>query len=77
MSKTILSEIDNLIIAKVISQETANDIRLYYYEHQATTQSKLFVIFGILGAILSGLGIILLLAHNWDDLSNFTKNLTN
>ncbi|MBC7642822.1 MAG: DUF2157 domain-containing protein [Flavobacterium sp.] len=75
MSKTILSEIDNLIIAKVISQETANDMKLYYSKNQGTTQNKLFVIFGIFGAILSGLGVILILAHNWDDLSNFTKSI--
>ncbi len=31
------------------------------------------VVFGILGAILVGLGIILIIAHNWDDLSRNTK----
>jgi len=33
------------------------------------------VIFGVLGALLVGLGIILILAHNWDDLSRSMKTI--
>ena len=36
--------------------------------------NRLFIVFGIFGAILVGLGIILLVAHNWDDLSRTTKS---
>ncbi|KUO64569.1 MAG: hypothetical protein APF83_06870 [Lutibacter sp. BRH_c52] len=35
--------------------------------------NRLFIIFGILGAILVGLGIIMIIAHNWDELSKTTK----
>ena len=33
----------------------------------------LIIVFGVLGAILVGLGMVLIIAHNWDDLSRMTK----
>lgn len=73
MSKYILSELPELLQAGVITPETAAKIEAYYDTGATESQNKLFVIFGILGAILSGLGIILILAHNWDDLSTVVK----
>ena len=73
MAKTLQSEIDKLVLAKVIPEHIASDIKLYYQSNADSSQNKLFVIFAILGAILLGLGIILILAHNWDDLSTLTK----
>lgn len=75
MSSNILNELPALLKANVISEETAQKIKEYYTQEGDESQSKLFMIFGILGAILSGLGIILILAHNWDDLSNTTKSI--
>jgi uncharacterized membrane protein len=75
MSNTILNELPALLKANVISEETAKKIKEYYTKNSDESQNKLFIIFGILGAILSGLGIILILAHNWDDLSNTTKSI--
>lgn len=70
---SIIKEIPELVEAEVISQETANKI-LYYYQHKGgQSQGRLFIIFGILGAILMGLGIMLIIAHNWDDLSRISK----
>uniref|UniRef100_UPI00374D3CBE DUF2157 domain-containing protein n=1 Tax=Flavobacterium sp. TaxID=239 RepID=UPI00374D3CBE len=75
MSNHILNELQELLRASVISEETAQKIRDYYSKNGDESQNKLFLVFGILGAILSGLGIILILAHNWDDLSNMTKSV--
>lgn len=75
MSNTILNELPALLKANVITEETAQKIREHYTKNGDESQSKLFMIFGILGAILSGLGIILILAHNWDDLSNTIKSI--
>ena len=73
MNKNIINDIDNLLTANVITPDIAQNIRNYYALNDNKSQNNLFVIFGILGALLSGLGIILILAHNWDDLSNFIK----
>lgn len=75
MSNNIINELPALLKANVISEETAQKIKEHYTKNGDESQSKLFMIFGILGAILSGLGIILILAHNWDDLSNSVKSI--
>lgn len=75
MSNNIINELPALLKANVISEETAQKIKEHYTKNGDENQNKLFMIFGILGAILSGLGIILILAHNWDDLSNSVKSI--
>jgi uncharacterized membrane protein len=75
MSNNILNELPALLKANVITEETAQKIKEFYNKNGDESQNKLFIIFGVLGAILSGLGIILILAHNWDDLSNTTKSI--
>ncbi|PXX96828.1 hypothetical protein DF185_19495 [Marinifilum breve] len=69
---SILKEIPKLIEANVISQSTADDIIQYYNSKKQASPNKLLAIFGTLGAILIGLGIILIVAHNWD---NFARPL--
>ena len=71
---SILKDIPELIKAGVISQETADKINDYYTNKSRNSPNRLFIVFGIFGAILVGLGIILLVAHNWDDLSRTTKS---
>ncbi|MEM6841873.1 MAG: DUF2157 domain-containing protein [Bacteroidota bacterium] len=61
--------------AEVISAETEERIQQYYQQKSEESGSRLFVVFGILGAILIGLGIILIIAHNWDDLSRPAKTI--
>lgn len=74
MSHNILNELPYLVKANVISEETAQKIKEHYSNIGNKSTNKLFLIFGILGAILSGLGLILILAHNWDDFYNVTKS---
>ncbi len=59
--------------AGVISKETAQAIENYYQVKRSTSGNRLMVVFGIIGAILVGLGVILIIAHNWDHLSRSTK----
>ena len=66
-------DIDELLKAQVISPEIAERIQVYYKQKGSSSINKLFVVFGILGAILVGLGIILIIAHNWDNLSKQFK----
>lgn len=69
----IKNELTELVNADIITEETANDIRHYYKSKASLQPNRLVVVFGILGAILVGLGIILIIAHNWDFLSRTTK----
>ena len=66
-------DIAELVRAAVNSQETAEKINDYYRSKGRHSSNRLFIVFGIFGAILVGLGIILLVAHNWDELSRSTK----
>lgn len=68
-------EIEELLDAGVIDAATANRINDYYNTKSGSPQSKLFIVFGILGALLTGLGIVLIIAHNWDDLSRTAKTV--
>lgn len=68
-------DIPELVKAGVISAETADKIRAFYQEKEGQSNHRLFIVFGILGAILVGLGMILIIAHNWDDLSRMTKTV--
>lgn len=65
MSKHLLRDLPELVSAHIISPETAERIRTFYAQRQESTPNRLLVVFGILGALLTGLGIILIIAHNW------------
>ena len=75
MSRKLLQALPELLEARVIDAETAQKIRLYYQRREEDAPSRLFIVFGVLGALLISLGIILILAHNWDQLSRFTKSI--
>ena len=69
----MIKDISELVKADIISQETANKISAYYRRKAGQSTNRLFVVFGILGSIFVGLGIILIIAHNWDNLLRTTK----
>jgi uncharacterized membrane protein len=71
---SIQSDLSELVEANIISSETATRIE-GFYASKSTSGSRLMSVFAILGALLIGLGIILILAHNWDDLSRSTKTI--
>ena len=68
-----LKYLPELLEANVINEDTAERIRRHYREKKAGSTNRLFIVFGTLGALLVGLGIILIIAHNWDDLSISVK----
>lgn len=72
MNASIVKEIQELVSANVISQETADKI-VAYYRNKTTDTNKFTVILSILGACLIGSGIILVIAHNWDGFSRPVK----
>ncbi len=72
---SIQKDIPELVKAGIISQITADQIQTFYKNKNSSAPNKLLIVFGILGAILVGLGIILMIAHNWDELSRATKTI--
>lgn len=70
---SIPKDLTELLKAEVITPETAERLQQYYTNKDNSSTNRLFIAFGILGAILVGLGIILIIAHNWDELSRLTK----
>jgi|KBSMisStaDraftv2_1062788.scaffolds.fasta_scaffold00408_12 uncharacterized membrane protein len=75
MSKTFIKEISELQNAGVIDAETADRIQAHYERKQEAGAGKLVLVLGLLGALLVGSGVILLLAHNWDELNKITKTI--
>jgi len=73
MNKNILKELPELVRAQVISEDTAQKIVSYYNDRPSSSANRLFIVFGILGALLIGMGIVLIIAHNWDTLPKFAK----
>ena len=65
--------LNELIKSEIITQETAEDISAYYNNKKSVKGQMLLVLFSILAALLLGSGIILILAHNWDNLPNYFK----
>ena len=72
---SIQKQLPELIEAGIISEEIAGRILAYYKRNDGKSSNRIFVVFGVLGAILVGLGIILIIAHNWDNLSRTIKTL--
>ena len=75
MNSKLEKEISELLEKKVITPDTAQKITAYYLSKKEDRPNRLFTIFGVLGALLSGLGIILIIAHNWDNMSTHLKTV--
>lgn len=73
MSKHIVKELPGLVSAGIIDVETSDRIREFYQKRDAQSPNRLVLVFGILGAVLMGLGVILIVAHNWDELSRSAR----
>lgn len=69
----IQKDLKELNEANIISAETADNISRYYASKTGSNQNRLLVVFGVLGALLVGLGVILIVEHNWDELDRSTK----
>ncbi|GER57984.1 DUF2157 domain-containing protein [Patiriisocius marinus] len=75
MKSKIANDLDELLTANVINQEVKENIMQYYLHKKDAQPNRLFAIFGVLGSLLVGLGIILILAHNWDDFPRSVKTI--
>lgn len=75
MNSKLIKELPDLVAHRVISKEVASNIEYYYQTKEVDSPNRLFTVFGVLGSLLVGLGIILILAHNWDMFDRSTKTI--
>ena len=65
----LYGELPGLVSEGILTEEAAGRIRERYGEVPRTDTAKIaLMIFGVIGALLIGGGIILILAHNWENL---------
>ncbi len=70
---SLANDLHELVSENVISSDIADRIRDHYQHKTNESPNRLLIVFGVLGALLIGLGIILVIAHNWDIFSKGTK----
>lgn len=69
-------ELPGLVDKGVIPAESAERLKQHYGPVDRPLGTRTFLlVFGVIGAILVGLGIILILAHNWEQLSKLNRLL--
>lgn len=73
MNRSILRELEELVQNNIIDDDIAQTIKAYYKKKEEPSSNRLLIVFSVLGALLTGLGIILIIAHNWDDLNKTVK----
>lgn len=70
----LYQQLPDLVDKGILTTESATRIREYYGPATDYTSSRSFLlIFGVIGALLVGLGIILILAHNWEQLTKLHR----
>ncbi len=70
---SILKDIEHLVEAGLITEEQAVAIRQYYQNNTGPKYNTLMLIFASIGALLIGMAIILIIAHNWDQMSRTAR----
>lgn len=68
-------DLEELVQNGTIDEQSAERIQSFYNVKISSSPNKTLIAFGIIGALLIGLGIILILAHNWDNFSRLTKTI--
>lgn len=66
---SLLKDLPELVSADIISSDTALRITDYYQRKQVSTPNRILLIFGILGALLVGTGVMFIVANQWDQFS--------
>ena len=69
----LLGELPTLVNGGVLDGAAAERLRRHYEASAGRSRNWALVAFGLLGGTLVGLGVILLLAHNWENLSRAAR----
>ncbi len=67
--------LQELIDKQILDNATADSIEAYYDQKYKGKPNTLLLIFAIVGALLIGIGVILIIAHNWDQLPKSIKTV--
>jgi uncharacterized membrane protein len=68
-------ELSGLVASGAITSESARAIEQHYDSTESRAPNFGFVLLAAVGSALIGAGIILLIAHNWDELSRGTRSV--
>lgn len=72
--KWLYQELPKLITQGILTNETADKLRQHYGKvKESNKKIALFITCGAFGTLLIGLGIILLVGHNWEELPRFIR----
>lgn len=70
----LYQELPELVTKNILTRDAADKLRQYYGEVKSVSKTWVtLAICGVAGALLIGLGIILIFAHNWEQLSRSTR----
>ena len=69
----LYDQLPGLVSDGTLTAAAAQNLRRRYGDAEGSRGTQAATLFGVLGAVLVGGGIILLLAHNWDDFSRTTR----
>lgn len=72
---SIKDDIQTLLSDGIIDQNTAHRLARYYSIKNQKSSKRIPILIAVLGGLFIGLGIILILAHNWDQISKTTKTV--
>lgn len=75
MPKPSASELQEMVDAGIISSAAAADIENWYGQKNTNTPNRFNLVLGLFGSLLVGLGIILVIAHNWDSFNRVSKTI--
>src|SRR6188768_1764553 len=75
MSRALLKALPQLVQEGLITAEQGERIRARYAADPEQSSGRMLLVFAILGSLLVGLGIILIIAHNWDDLPRIARTV--
>ncbi len=68
------NELPELVEKGVLPEFTATALRKHYQmDEEVETSSMMLTVFAVIGATMVGLGIILILAHNWEQISRINR----
>lgn len=71
----LLDSLPQLVDEGLITAEQSDRIRTRYSTDATRSGNRMLLVFSILGSLLVGMGIILIVAHNWDDLPRLVRTL--
>ncbi|MDD5174779.1 MAG: DUF2157 domain-containing protein [Candidatus Omnitrophica bacterium] len=72
--RRLYQALPELVASGILTQETADRIRKHYGEVKSFSKKIVtLIVLGTVGALLIGMGVILLFGHNWEQLSRFTR----